>query len=332
MNPISRLANLWNVAMLFSLFLILDQMPIQAQDKSSKEIQQIKVFRLMSADAEVTLRVISTLMEGKECRLAIDARSNSIVAAGTNEDLQVIEALIMRLDENEKHSSNLIDLKHVAAEEIAQTLLQQFANTESVKIVVEPRKNALLVSGPDGTLKEVLDFVQAIDTPVDKGQLEGTNVLVYAYWIVDLEQAQQHFPKWKLREAPAAIQKLVVEKLAKRTHVKNPVMATNLAIQASIGESSRLSSEIQNSGKGKVESTTSYEFKVQGNLWNEVKSGDQVDMELQLQIGLLANGEKPEDSKVVTKIRTPLNHPVCLGMTPVNGIDSILVVEVVKAD
>lgn len=110
------------------------------------------------------------------------------------------------------------------------------------------------------------------------------------------------------------------------------MIAANLAIQTQIGESLEASSAIQNNGSGKLDEGTSYEIETSGSIWNSPENGAKVKLELQMQISLKAPDPTSGQSRVQTTISTPLNHPVCLGLTPVKGIDSILVVEVVEVD
>ncbi len=75
-----------------------------AQDQ---EERQVKLFSLENARAEDLLPIIHELfmVDGK-VRMACDRRSNTLVASGPPSDLQVIEAILMRLDITVAEPSN----------------------------------------------------------------------------------------------------------------------------------------------------------------------------------------------------------------------------------
>ena len=60
--------------------------------------EDIRIFRLVNADAEAMTNLIDQLSDGG-LKLATDARTNSIVMVGDEEQAKVIEALLMKLDQ-----------------------------------------------------------------------------------------------------------------------------------------------------------------------------------------------------------------------------------------
>ena len=302
------------------------------EQKVSKPPQELKIFRLRSVDPEMAMQVVATLIDSKDCRIAVDPRTNGLIISGSKETVKVVEAILLRLDEGTDRKSTIVHLKNVPADEVAKILLKQLGSAEKMQLVADPRQNALLLSAPEGVMKNALELLEVLDVPVTKGKLAGKNVLINTYWIVDQASVGDRFANWKLREIPSSIEKLVKEKLAKRANIKIPMLATNLAVQAEIGEQLTSSSAIQNGGSGNINDQSSYEIDIMGSIWNEPSSGDKVDLELQMKIGLKGKNKNSGDSRIQTKISSPLNHPICLGMTPVNGVDSILVLEIVEAD
>jgi len=63
---------------------------------------QLKVFSLAYADAATIAETILELFHGDDAKISVDPRTNSIVATGSEGTLAVIEALILRLDTDEK--------------------------------------------------------------------------------------------------------------------------------------------------------------------------------------------------------------------------------------
>jgi type II secretory pathway component GspD/PulD (secretin) len=59
---------------------------------------QIKVFSLIHADAGTLAEMISTLFDGEDVKISFDPKANAIVATGPERALEVIEALLLRMD------------------------------------------------------------------------------------------------------------------------------------------------------------------------------------------------------------------------------------------
>lgn len=63
-------------------------------------LQQIKIFALKHVNATDASTTIASLFAGQPVTMGIDQRSNSLIAKGTTEQLEVVEALLLRLDED----------------------------------------------------------------------------------------------------------------------------------------------------------------------------------------------------------------------------------------
>lgn len=60
--------------------------------------EEIKVFSLLHVEAGTMLEAVSAIGGSEKVKLAVDPRSNSLLAAGPARDLAVIEAILTRLD------------------------------------------------------------------------------------------------------------------------------------------------------------------------------------------------------------------------------------------
>ncbi len=63
------------------------------------EEEQLKVFQIVNADPAVLLEAISEIFDSDRIRLAVDPRTNAILAKGPERDLNIVEAILLRLDE-----------------------------------------------------------------------------------------------------------------------------------------------------------------------------------------------------------------------------------------
>jgi len=66
-----------------------------------EEPDQLKVFRLIHTDVKNAAKIISELSDRRRIKVSTDPRTNSLVASGPARDLEVIEALLLRLDEGD---------------------------------------------------------------------------------------------------------------------------------------------------------------------------------------------------------------------------------------
>lgn len=70
-------------------------------DVLPEQEEQFKVFNLIHAEAAPMAQAVSEIIDTKEVKLAVDTRTNSLMAVGPESTLNVIEALLLRLDEPE---------------------------------------------------------------------------------------------------------------------------------------------------------------------------------------------------------------------------------------
>jgi hypothetical protein len=71
------------------------------RDLPSIENAELKIFALRSVPAANAAGAIDTLFGARDMRVAVDDRTNSLIALGKQDSLKAIEALLMRLDQSE---------------------------------------------------------------------------------------------------------------------------------------------------------------------------------------------------------------------------------------
>lgn len=161
---------------------------------------QLKVFAVKNGDASALVEMLRTLFsisqdgqaqapgglsQGGVVRMqfSVDARTNSIIAAGSADDLTVVEAILIRLDEGDVRErvttvyrlknafsqdvSNAINLwlqTRRTAEAEAQVTISPFEQIErEVIIVPEPASNSLLVSATPRYYKDIQELIERLD-------------------------------------------------------------------------------------------------------------------------------------------------------------------------
>src|SRR5262249_20251740 len=119
-----------------------------------------------------------------DLRISVDTRTNSVIIAGSPNDLSIAYALITKLDEAplQNRQSEVYRLRYIAATDAATTLqtfiyryltvqasaLQLYYYQEmqrDVIIVPEPISNALLISATPQHMADVLRIVAQVDVP-----------------------------------------------------------------------------------------------------------------------------------------------------------------------
>lgn len=167
---------------------------------------QIKVFTIVNSDAESLKNMLLTLFTGQSSsngqsgyrqpaaagaenalgslRFAVDARTNSIIASGSTGELDVVEAILMRLDDSEvrQRKNFVFRLKNSYAKDVAvavdnflskQRQMQReqspgmtsaFEQIErEVVVVPEVGSNSLILSATPRFFEEVKTLINQLD-------------------------------------------------------------------------------------------------------------------------------------------------------------------------
>ena len=174
-------------------------------------VAQIKVIPVDNADATSLAVMLRTLMpssasttvgpqlptsedEGSlvPVRFSVDTRTNCIIATGSEGDLEIIWALIQRLDQEgmERRQNDVYRLKNAPAVEVAtsineflrsERMVQQaapgttsaFQQIESEVIVVpEPVSNSLIISATSRFFDEMMELVEKLDKAPDQVMIQ----------------------------------------------------------------------------------------------------------------------------------------------------------------
>lgn len=159
---------------------------------------ELKVFTIVNGDASALTEMLRSLFSvGAETaatgslgqtspvrmQFSVDTRTNSIIAVGTREDLAVVEAILLRLDEGDlrERKTTVFRLNNAFAENVAQSLnswlqTERQVETQSqalvspfeqieheVIIVPELATNSLIVSATPRFFNEVVKIIKDLD-------------------------------------------------------------------------------------------------------------------------------------------------------------------------
>ncbi|MDA7978334.1 MAG: hypothetical protein MPJ50_06130 [Pirellulales bacterium] len=169
-------------------------------DAESGVVADIKVFPVINGDASALVEMLRTLF-GQQAtqgggfggqtviasatagivplRLSVDVRTNSIVAAGSPGDLQIVEAILANLDLDDiaDRRTDVVRLKNVPAIDISNaitSILQTEADLlgdqvafqalqQQVIVVPEAITNTLIVTSTDRYRDQILQIVETLD-------------------------------------------------------------------------------------------------------------------------------------------------------------------------
>ncbi len=173
-------------------------------DRAPNAVSEIKVFTLKNADAQQSVDLLTTMFEntnqqeqlgiqiaGTEgsssslipLRFSADIRTNTVLAVGSGESLSVVEAILLRLDNDDtrQRTTTVVPLRNAPAELVAATLLdflgqqQQLqtssqdliSNIERIRqeVLVSPdtNSNSLIVSASQQYYSQILQIIEQLD-------------------------------------------------------------------------------------------------------------------------------------------------------------------------
>ena len=133
----------------------------------------IKVFPLANARAADLAKAIRPILEGQPIVLAVDERTNSIIAQGSAEQLDIARALITRLDAVEAAAApgartqtppKFFALHNAQASDIVR-VMRSILEGHPVTIGVDERSNSIIVSAAEKEMEVVAALLQRLDEP-----------------------------------------------------------------------------------------------------------------------------------------------------------------------
>jgi len=213
------------LSIILLLIVLLPSLQVQAQESRLKQTDVVvKVFALHYSDANRMVEVIDGLFQNQveavvKVTTRADTRTNSVIASGSVDDLQIVESLLRRLDEKEPlhRGTTVSKLKNAPAQDVAQAIndcLTQQAimkgagrDDETTKkqtvVVAEPVSNSLIVSNTldDEAAKELDAVIPALDIRPDTIQIsvvikqtkDGKETILAKPVVVTLDNMQASF-------------------------------------------------------------------------------------------------------------------------------------------
>lgn len=135
---------------------------------------------LRTARAETLLAVLQPLL-GTSAVAQAFAPTNVLILSATEAQLQRVIVLARALDQAEARRLLVLRPRYRDASELLPLVEATFPESrrasESLRVFIDARSNALLIEGPDALVSEVRDFVRSIDLPAaGKGRIHVVRI------------------------------------------------------------------------------------------------------------------------------------------------------------
>ena len=224
-----------------------------------------------------------------------------------------------QLDDNEAQQKlRVYALKYTDCDSAAH-LIGDVIEGQSIRMSTDARTNSLIIRADDKSHERVDNLLKMLDVSrVQTPDKEYGNVSIQLLWIVDVPQDQEEEFQG-LKDPPASIKELLSGKLRERLAINNPKLGTQLYLKCQPGSDGR--GETSSEGIGEIGEM--HEFSISCNTFLQVQENGKYSVELDIQAGI-----DGKESVVSTKILTIDEHPVCLAIAPIGGVDSLFIVRV----
>jgi general secretion pathway protein D len=180
---------------------------VQVLDQPSTAVAEIKVFTLKNADAADAVTLLEALFQEETTsqnsgavgvqlagatdagsnlvpiKFSTDGRTNSVVAIGGADALRIVEAVLLRLDDNDARTrtSEVIKLRNNPAADIATSVNQYLQSQrdlaqidpdrisssqlieQEVIVTAEPLSNSLIISATPRYKEQILNLISELD-------------------------------------------------------------------------------------------------------------------------------------------------------------------------
>ena len=198
-----------------------------------KKDPTVKVFYLKYCQAEEAAQMANKLLAGSDLNLTSDLRLNSLIASGDENVLQMLEALLLRIDTptpQEKPNVSIFDSAIEPA--VAQSVL----NAVKLDVALAATNEGLIIASDDSkSLSQAEEILRALATS-QRASAETYSIQVY--WITEdpnVEGAGKFNDPVAQKLAERGLENLsVISQLALTSQVGHDCLASGSAIGGSL--------------------------------------------------------------------------------------------------
>ncbi len=319
------------------LLKVLDAAQVAKPEVRVVPIDEIKVFTLKNAAATECVHAINSLQR-PGVQISADARTNTVIATGPKQELEIVEALVMKLDESQNKTSldvRVYPLQNASAEKAVDILNQLGMNA---LISMDAEKGRLLVRGNEESHLAVKEFLQTIDVAEANPVLQPMQLRIV--WLVEEKLAG------KDAREPAKNLEKVIQVLNDKLGVTNLKMAAQLLV--TIDPSQEEPNQTFTAyGTTALQEGFSARLEAVGQIVGQIDGKPTIQLSIQASQpdaerdpggfqGAFQGRSSASSSRTLasltTKVAAPIGHSIVLGMTPIQSADSVFVLQVLSAE
>jgi hypothetical protein len=286
---------------------------------------EIKIFHLKDAHANemssVLSKALASTVGGPPVSIVPDSRTNAVIVTGPRAEIDKIKALIAQLDQPgasigpPSQRLKVYQLGTIEPTASLTSALQMLLNPRGGNFAVDDQRRVAIVSADEFALKAVEELF---------GTLEGqrvprapiVDVKVRVLWLVNGQKSEEAAPvPDDLKEVVSGLAKLGIDR---------PRLAAQTLVNGTVG------TQLQAQGVAKLGSAPC-RLTMSGRL--SVK-GESPALEISLNASQPGGRGAGDVSlcELRTEITAPFGHFVVLGMTPMDAMTSVFVVQVLKPE
>ncbi|MFK7818504.1 MAG: secretin N-terminal domain-containing protein [Planctomycetaceae bacterium] len=268
--------------------------------------QEVKVFYLKNAEASEAARTIAALGMNK-ISFAVDARTNSLIATGSVNDMKMMEQVLMQLDVGNSTESTEDELRVFRLNsnaELIEEKLERLMKNRKLRTVVDEKTNSLIVSASSDAQKQVTKLLEVLDKAVAKPQ--ASTVKLRVVWLMTGNEGTP--PTDDLKPVVRSLERLGIKdlKVVTQSLVNVSEIRSAFDVSGSVGEEERT-------------------FRVSGERGDGSEGPIRLDMSIEAQ----PKGQKRPATIEAAVTLTP-GQTAVLGVTQTRTANSAFVVQLVE--
>lgn len=276
--------------------------------------------------AENALEIIRNLLQpkgekGDRTRFAVDGERNSLIASGDPETLRIVEALILKLDKEAPPRSLepiWVEFKlHHVEPPIVQRALKELGIT-GMNCFADSRTNAVIVRGQKDKIERAAKLIRVLDNDAEPPKAPpATDFAIRFVWLVDKSLATDESPS-----VPADLADAIAV-LRKKMGIGNLRLATQM-----IANLPSTDDAICN-----LSGTAAQDFYLElHGIWNRNGGDNRLNV-----VFSASRSDRNNNQRVICKLETTCSglvpgRPTIVGMTTVNSVPSVLVIELLPKE
>ena len=328
------------IAMLFNCTMAMayqksDRRPGPPQIDKQSDTKHV-VFNLKHRVAEEILRIASQF-SSSEIRIVSDVISNSLIvsyATREQEQFNKLKNLIEMLDVEGNPKEKLMIVSYPLGDlgsKLGTDLVQMLFRDSPVRASYYDSTNSLIVYATEKQHEEyqkVLSAIQQRFPESPKEPSQSRDILLVATMIVDGNQINE--APGKNHSAPNARLKSVISKTIERglANMETPLVVSQSVNRISVLEDAK-NFPFSNTSSSLPTSRHKFEFRIEGNLTGSMEN--RVNLELNIQISSVGDSGKSK-SDIRSRVQTKLGKPIILGLAKIDGVDTLIAIEVFAED